>query len=282
MFVNIGANDINRKTESQIKRDFKLLLKAIRKAHPKSHIVVMNAYGWSRKEPANYTQDIVREVGDDSMSRLVFPWFFNEWHGCEYDHAGMAICLVEHLEKLNPDWKRVRECDVMDGFAREGVANSSFEQSAPFGGFGWRYAEEGVQRIRDAKQAADGEWFVRLKKGTEIHQPRSAKKGLRYRYSLRMRGVASHADADQIATAKICIEFRDQQWRNEIADSAREFVIHPGSNWKEYHFDAVAPSGPKPQNPSYDPWQTVLRLKSVAGLIDLDDVRLVAEQVDED
>ena len=92
--INLGANDINAKSKGEIKKDYIKLIKAIRDFHPAARIVLMNGYGWSRDEPANYTDEVVEEINDDNLSRLVFPWLFNEWHGCEYDHVDHALSAV--------------------------------------------------------------------------------------------------------------------------------------------------------------------------------------------
>lgn len=267
--INIGANDINRKSKQQIKQDYRTLIASIRKVQPKAHIVIMNGYGWSRDEPANYTQEVVDEIDDPNLSRLVFPWLFNEWHGCEYDHAGMARSLVDHLTSLDPNWKPLHPMDVMDGFGRHGnVANGSFELVVPFGGYGWRYFQDGAQRIHDAAGSHDGEWYLRLPEGKQVHQPNPAKKGNRYTYKLHMRGK------EKGAVAKIRIEFRDQEWRNEIPDTAKEFTFELDNAWKEYTAAVDAPDGPQPSDASRVPWQIIIRLTAETGAIDCDDVQL--------
>ncbi len=267
--INLGANDIFSKEKSEIKQDFKRLITALREVRPDAHIVLMNAYGWARSEPANYTQEVVTELGDDNLSVLKFPWLFNEWHGCEYDHAGMAKTLVNHLTRVNGKWKQRRPMDVMDGFGRNGdVANGSFEESSPFGGYGWRYFTDGAERVHDPRESADGEWFLRLKRGTQVHQPNPAKLGGTYRVRLKMRGET------RLEQVKLRFEFRDQEWRNEIPHSAEQWVVDLRDEWTEYSFHVRAPSEPSSQGPSYDPWQMILRIEAVAGRVDLDDVRL--------
>lgn len=267
--INIGANDINRKSKQQIKQDFKALITSIRMVQPKAHIVIMNGYGWSRDEPANYTKEVVDAIDDANISRLVFPWLFNEWHGCEYDHAGMARSLVDHLASLNPAWKPIHAMDVMDGFGRSGnVANGSFEMVAPFGGYGWRYFQDGALRIHDADGSHDGEWFLRLPQGKQVHQPNPAEHGHRYTYKLHMRGQ------EAATVAKIRIEFRDQEWRNEIPDTAKEFTFELGNTWDEYTVAVDAARGPQPSDPSRVPWQIIIRLIAKTGTVDCDDVQL--------
>jgi hypothetical protein len=75
------------------------------------------------------------------MSWAVFPWVFAQYHGCEYDHGGMAMVLAEHIETVM-GWTASPQ-DVMSGFGVEGdVANGSFEEVAPFGAWGWRYYDD--------------------------------------------------------------------------------------------------------------------------------------------
>ncbi len=267
--VNLGANDITNKSKDQIKKDYKTLVSAIRNAHPDAHIVLMNGYGWSRDEPANYTQEVVAEMGDAKLSRVVFPWLFNEWHGCEYDHAGMAQTLLDHLASLNPKWKQVRPIDVMDGFGRNGtVANGSFEFVAPFGGYGWRYYTDGAQRIHDPDDSPDGQWFLRLPEGKQVHQPNRASRDNTYAFELQMRGREA---GDQ---AHILIEFRDQEWRHEIPDSSKTFAFELGTAWKDYTVSVKSPAGVQPPDASRDPWQIIIRLKAHSGRVDFDAIRL--------
>ncbi len=271
--VNIGANDINRHSKEQIKQNYKTLLQTLRKAHPSAHIVVMNGFGWSRDETANYTDEVVNEIGDRNMSRLVFPWLFNEWHGCEYDHAGMARSLTDHLANLNPQWKPVRPMDVMDGFGRNGdVANGSFEYAAPFGGFGWRYFEDGAVRIHAPGDSDDGEWFLRLPEGTQVHQPNPAAKDSTYVFRLKMRSPKGPG------RARVRVEYRDQEWRNEIVGSAEEVPFEVGKQWKEFKVTSHSPA--ESSDPSRDPWQVIIRIVADSGTVDCDNIRLSSSHVD--
>lgn len=274
--INIGANDIGSKTRAQIKNDYLSLLKVIRTQHPNAHIVVMNGYGWAREEPANYTHEVVEAFGDGNVSRLVFPWLFNEWHGCEYDHAGMARYLLEHLEEINPDWKQVNEMDVMDGFGRDGnVANGSFELVAPFGGYGWRYFQDGAQRVRSPERAHEGDWFLRLPHGTQVHQPNPSSGGSQHSYRMFMRSRTDRA------VVRVRVEFRDQEWRHEIPRTAREFEFDVGGTWKEYTVDVLAPASGSTDNLSHAVWQAILRIEAKSGIVDVDAVtasRVAPEQ----
>ena len=224
--LNIGANNVNRNSKEEIQRDYLILLRQLREVHPQSHIVVMNGYGWDRNEPANYTDEVIRKFADPNTSRVIFPWLFNEWHGCEYDHAGMARYLAEHLAQVRPEWSAVHDMDVMDGFGRHGdVANGSFEEAAPFGGFAWRYFQEGATRVHAPVESLSAEWFLRLPEKSQVHQPNPASSSKSYTYRLMLRSPNS-------GEAKIRIEFRDQHFRSEIEGAAKELTLNLGSDWK--------------------------------------------------
>ena len=165
--------------------------------------------------------------------------------------------------------KQVRPIDVMDGFGRDGnVANGSFELVAPFGGYGWRYFTDGAQRIHDADASADGEWFLRLPLGKQVHQPNPASAGNRFTIKLKMRGREA---GDR---ASVRIEFRDQEWRNEIPRSSRTFSYKLDTSWNDYAITLNSPAAAEPRDPSRDPWQIIIRLIAESGTVDIDDVRL--------
>ena len=268
--INLGANDIGKSDKNEIKSDYKKLLLELRKTYDSNpYIILMNGYGWSRDEPANYTHEIVTEMDDIKLSSLVFPWLFNEWHGCEYDHAGMAELLVEHIIATVPEFKQVHPIDNLNGFGKNGnVANGSFEEAAHFGGYGCRYFEDGAERIYNKEQAADGEYFVRLKEGKEIHQSNPAEGGVEYIVKIKMKAVEPES------TGQIIIEYRDQEYRNEISNSRKIFSFNLDSEWREYSAKIKAPDNQIPANPSFDVWQIRVRLKCESGAIDVDDVRL--------
>jgi hypothetical protein len=92
----------------------------------------------------------------------------------------------------------------MSGFGQTGaVANGNFAAIAPFGGFGWRYANHpGVARVTDSA-GYDGSHFVRLQPGATIHQPNPAHNGATVTATL----YARSATAGQL---QLTIDFRDQ------------------------------------------------------------------------
>ncbi len=204
--IDLGSNDVD-KGEVAIRAAYHDFLDDIRTTYPQAHIVLYNSYGWSFAEPANYSAAVVAERTDAQMSAARFPWFFEQWHGCEYDHAGMATLLAQHLAKTL-GWD-IQPADVMNGYGQNGtVANGSFAASAPFGGFGWRYGiKPGVTRITD-EAGFDGEHFVRLAAGAHIHQPNPASNGS----TISMTVAARSADGGSLVST---IDFRNQEMYSE-------------------------------------------------------------------
>ncbi|HIG27732.1 MAG TPA: hypothetical protein EYQ50_07985 [Verrucomicrobiales bacterium] len=260
--VNIGANDVRSKVPD-IKKAYHKFLNALRETHAKAHIVVMNGYGWAYNEPANYTAEIVKSRNDPNMSVLHFPWVFEKWHGCQYDHSGMANMLADHLSDLI-GWEK-KPSDVMNGFGRNGdVANGSFEEIAPFGGYGWRYiSAKGVSRISDADDALDGTCYVRLSHGDNVHQPNPANGGEKFAVSVWMRGQKAGDEG------VISIEFKDQKmWTNPLEVNSQKVALT--TDWKKYSISATAPTGgAKPV------FQIKVIFKGVEGsVVDIDNVKM--------
>ena len=154
----------------------------------------------------------------------------------------------------------------MDGFGRDGnVANGSFESVAPFGGFGWRYVQDGAVRVYDPKESPAGDWYLRIPEGSQVHQPNPAMKSTTYVYRLKLRSPDG-------GKAKIRVEFRDQQFRNEIGNAAKEFDFKLDSEWKDYSVRVDSPPGAG--NKSRDTWQIILRIKATDATVECDDVSL--------
>ncbi|MEM7355645.1 MAG: GDSL-type esterase/lipase family protein, partial [Acidobacteriota bacterium] len=200
--ANIGANDSG--SPNVIKQRYFDLLDTLRTAHPEPHIVLFNAWGWDFDEPANFIHEVIDEHGDPNTSARIFPWIFEQFHGCEYDHGGMAANLVEHLETVL-GWSAA-PADVMSGYGVNGnVANGSFEEVAPFGGWGWRYFDDaGVSRVHDPATAYDGEHFLRLANGAATHQNIPASDGETFTVNVWARGAMA---GDEL---HITMDFRDQ------------------------------------------------------------------------
>jgi lysophospholipase L1-like esterase len=231
--VNVGANNVGQQVSS-IKAQYHAFLDALRGAHPSAHIVLFNAYGWDFNEPANYTHEVVAERNDPNMSVAIFPWVFEQFHGCEYDHGGMAAALADHITKTL-GWGAAPN-DVMSGFGVGGdVANGSFEESAPFGGYGWRYfTDAGVSRIEDGAAAHDGSWFLRLSNGAATHQPNPADPGDLVEATIWLRGESRGEEAS------LTIDFRNQQLYTAPMATFSQTVILT-SQWLPYTIRAVAP-----------------------------------------
>ena len=234
--INLGANNLPG-SESNIRSDYHAFLDDLRIAHGDNvHIMLYNAWGWDYDEPANYINEVIAERGDANMSSATFPWIFEQWHGCEYDHAGMAQTLADHLTTVL-GWNQ-NPPDVMSGFGMNGdVANGSFEEVAPFGGYGWRYyTDNGVSRVNDPGGAYLGSHFLRLENGAESHQPIPASDGDTFMLTVWMRGVENND------TAEITMDFRDQEMWTPVLQTATETKTL-STEWQQYSMTATAPSG---------------------------------------
>jgi hypothetical protein len=244
VIMELGANDVVAGTSQEdIVDDYNAFLDDLRATYPDAHICLLNGYGWDFNETANYTADVVAARGDLNMSYVHHPWVFGQWHGCENEHAGMARFLVEHLEN-ELGITAPNEIDVMDGFGRDGnVANGSFEEVAPFGGFGWRYfLDPGVSRIHDPSGAYDGDYYLRLSDGAKSFQTNPAKSGETFTVTAWMRGGSGGEQAD------ITIDFRDQSMGGYdispmIAYTETKTLT---GGWEQYSMTATAPTDMNP------------------------------------
>jgi hypothetical protein len=235
--VNIGANDSWRQ-KSHVKMDYQDLLDDLRLAHPTSHIMLYNAYGWDFNEPANYIDEVVNARSDPNMSYAVFPWLFEQYHGCESDHAGMAHYLVEHLTAVM-GWTP-GPMDVVNGYGVNGnVANGSFEEVAPFSGWGWRYFDDpGVSRVHDPGGAQHGEYYLRLENLAASHQSNPASNGDPVTVMAWMRGENA---GDQVS---VSIDFRNQDQGAE-PDTPMQIeteVKTLTTQWQQYTMTSTAPT----------------------------------------
>ncbi len=269
--VNAGANDVGAPI-AKIKDRYKAVIADLRNVYGDApHIVLMNAYGWDPDEPANYSADVVAEVGGN-LSYLHFPWLFEQFHGSQWEHAGMVQMLTDHLQSINPAWAPVNAPDIVDGFGRNGdVANGSFEHVAPFGSFGWRYFEDGVERINDSSQAADGDWYIRLQQGEMVHQandatgdslPGATVGGETYTFTAKIRSVGG------AASVRFSTHFQGQEIYTHDDDPStfQESVQAVGSSWQDYTHVATADAGA---------WAVYQYIIAESGTIEVDDVRMV-------
>jgi hypothetical protein len=269
--IHAGANDMGAGKKA-IKKRYKNAIAALHKVYgSKSHIVLSSAYGYDINEPSAYIDEVVKEVGGN-LSACLFSWSWERWHGCQWEQSGMAHGLVDHITSLNPEWVEVKPNDIIDGFGRNfDVANGSFEHKAPFGGFGWRYMEDGVERIKDSAAAADGDYFIRLPEGTMVHQPfdatgdnlPGATTGTQaYKVTAMIRGTTSDA------IAQINADFEEQVLYNRTNSLERSFTV--STAWKEYSTSFAAPVGS---------WKTFVILKSKSGTVEFDNIRMSDQQV---
>ncbi len=268
--VNAGANDVGA-GKAEIKNRYRTVINDLRTVYGTSpHIVLMNAYGWDLNEPANFSQEIVDEIGGN-LSLLHFPWLWEQWHGSQWEHSGQAHMLTEHIESLNSAWSIKNNNDIVDGFGRNGdFANGSFEHVAPFGGFGWRYFEDGVERINDAASAADGNYYIRLNSGEQVHQPTDAtgdllagatNGGETYTITAKIRGASA------VAKAQIVTHFEGQELNSHDDDpsSYQSTIFDLTTDWQEYTHTASSAAGV---------WTIFNYLVADTGTIEIDDVRM--------
>lgn len=235
--LNAGSNNTYQ-SETTIRRMYNDLLDDFRAVYPNAHIVLANADGWSLKEPAAYTQDVVNLRNDPNMSTVIFPWQLDEWHGCESDHGGMADYVSEHIATVM-NWTRAPS-DIMIGFGRGGnVANGSFEESAPFGGFGWRYGVNNpkVQRTYSPSTAQDGDYYAAVANGGAIQQQNPARDGQTVTISMWLRSPLATGSA----AADVTIDFRKgKQSTTPLQTSTATVAL--STNWIQHTFTAVAPT----------------------------------------
>jgi len=271
--VNAGANDVGTR-ETKIKDRYRNVVSSLRTVYGEQpHIVLMNAYGWDPAEPANYSADIVAEIGGN-LSYLHFPWLWEQFHGSQWEHSGQVHLLAEHLESINPAWTAVNANDIIDGFGRDGdVANGSFEHVAPFGSFGWRYFEDGVERINDSATAPDGDWYIRLNQGEEVHQandatgdfePGATEGGESYTITAKVRSVGGSAQV------KFSTHFQGQEiyTHDDDPSSFQESIISVNNEWQDYSHTSTAAAGA---------WAVYQYIQAHSGTIEVDDVRMVTE-----
>jgi lysophospholipase L1-like esterase len=240
--VNIGANDVGR-PKAHIKSDYDDLLDDLRVSHPTSHIMLYNAYGWDFDETANYIDEVIEGRSDPDMSYAVFPWLFEQFHGCETDHAGMAQYLAAHLTTVM-GWTP-GPTDVVSGYGMNGnVANGSFEEVAPFGGWGWRYFDlPKTSRVHDPAGAHHGEYYLRLTDSVKSHQSNPASDGDPVTVTAWMRG---ESDGDEVS---ISIDFRNQDQGAEpnTPMQIETEVKTLSTEWQQYTMTSTAPTnGPNP------------------------------------
>ncbi|WNC67731.1 PKD domain-containing protein [Thalassotalea nanhaiensis] len=275
--VNAGANDVGA-GKVEIKNRYKDVIADLRTVYGDSpHIVLMNAYGWNLNEPANYSHEVVDEVGGN-LSVMLFPWMWEQYHGSMWDHSGQAHMLAEHIASLNAAWSIQNSNDIANAFTDDGnVANGSFEDVAPFGSYGWRYYDDpGVERVYDPSGAADGNYYLRLTADSQpraVHQATDAtgdllrgatQGGETYTLTAQIRGTAAGAQA------KVETHFQGQElWTHKTEDgSPYDYQITTfdvTTQWQQYTHTFTADAGV---------WQLFNYLVASQGSVEFDDVVL--------
>lgn len=258
--------------------EYEAFLDTLRTVQPSAHIVFMctpDLYGTERAgSPCDFLPRLVEQHRDDNVSVLQFPWIFGHGHGTQYDQSGIANTLARHLEKIL-GWS-YKPSDVMDGFGRNGdVANGSFESVAPFGGYGWRYAQfptdraerkkgTRVRRIDQALDAPDGRAYLRLARGARTHQANPASDGDRIDVRLWARGSTERD------VAAVTIDFRDRVMWSDPVDTHTD-TLRLTAEWKEYQLTASTP--PRAERVI---WHTRLTLEAGAGsMVDFDAIEMM-------
>ena len=271
--VNAGANDISRLPTStqkdNIKERYRSVIKQLRKVYgAEPHIILYNAYSWDRNEPANYSSEVSYEVGGN-LSVLLFPWCWEQWHGDMVDHAGQAERLASYIESLYLGFELQQGPEVVSGYgAGFDFANGSFEGDARdgYGGFGWRYFADGVERINGADDAPDGEFFIRLGTAESVHQcidatgdfsPGGTSGSRAYRVTASIRSASGESEA------VIAADFEEQALYRRANRQSHSII--PGSDWQDYSVEFTAPDGT---------WKIYVVLKSAQGDVDFDNVRM--------
>ncbi len=264
--VNAGANDIGRVDKKGVKTHYRQVVSELRNVYgDQPHIVLFNAYAWDFNEPANYSHEIVDEIGGN-LSVALFPWVWEKWHGSMVEHAGQARILANHILSLNLGFKQVAEAEVFSRYSGNfDVVNGSFEHIATGGfmGFGWRYVNQGVERING--DAAHGEFYIRLDKGEQVHQGNDATGDLmpggtqgkqRYRISAMIRSTND-------GVVNIGARFQDQGLYSPKPVQLKTFSAN--DHWQPVSTTVVAPEGS---------WKIETVLQATQGTVDIDNIQV--------
>jgi len=270
--VNAGSNDISRVEQSTVKettkQHYRNAITALRDAYgDEPHIILFNAYGWDANEPALYNAEIVDELGGN-LSKLDFAWCWEQWHGDMIDHSGQAGRLASYIASLDLGFTLQRDLDVVDGYGEGyGVANGSFEGAArdSYGGFGWRYYTDGVERVM-INDAADGDYVIRLDSEELVHQCVDATGGQIAAPTSNAQQFLLSASIRSVGDSGKAVLGADHSAQNLYKrEDLEEQTFTVGPRWQDYSTTLTAPDGT---------WQTYVILKSAEGKIEFDNVRL--------
>lgn len=271
--VNAGANDISQVEQPAMKettkQHYRNAIAALRDAYGDDpHIILLNSYGWDPNEPALYNAEIVDEIGGN-LSKLDFAWCWEHWHGDMVDQSGLAGRLASYIASLDLGFTLQRGLDVVDGYGEgSGVANGSFEGAArdSYGGFGWRYYTDGVERV-EISDAADGDFVIRLESDELVHQCVDATGGSAQatRDSQQFRLSASIRSVGASGKAVLGADHSAQNLYKREDLEEQTFTVGP--EWQDYSITLTAPDGT---------WQSYVILKSAEGEIEFDNIRMHA------
>ena len=185
------------------------------------------------------------------------------------EHAGQAQILAHHITQLNSEWSIISDQELFYPFSTQNlISNGSFENIARdnFNSFGWRYFEDGAERIYNPDSAFDGDHFVQLDAGEFIHQgqdatgdllPGSAPIDQTYLFSVMMRSDSSSG------IAEVSMDFEGQDLYERRDTSSILFSVT--DEWVKYSAEFVV---------AENAWKFYLVLKSEDGKIDFDQVEL--------
>jgi hypothetical protein len=272
IIVNAGSNDISRVAppamKETAKQHYRNAIAALRDAYgDEPHIVLWNSYGWDANEPALYNSEIVEEIGGN-LSKLDFAWCWEQWHGDMVNHSGQAGMLASYIVSLDLGFTLQRGLDLVDGYGDGyGVANGTFEGAARdgYGGFGWRYYTDGVERVM-IDDAAEGDYVIRLESDESVHQCTDATGGQIAAPTSNAQQFLLSASIRSVGDSGKAVLGADYSAQNLYKrEDLEEQVFTVGPQWQDYSTTLTAPDGT---------WQTYVILKSAEGEIEFDNVRL--------
>jgi hypothetical protein len=234
--VNLGANDYYAgMTKAVIKKGWKDFIREDLRVHyPDAHVVLVNAYGWAIKEPADYVHEAIEELkaaGEENVSSVTIPWLWGQEHAVVNEHAGFANILARHiadeLDLPEPD------SSELSSFAPLGkISNGSFEKSTlPGVADGWR-PHGPVQLVTDSLQAFEGGRYLELGDGAWVNFANDAQTGDEYRVTGWLRGLS------QGASGALKLEFKDQEQRTINAAEDRRAL---SGEWEYFSVSLKAP-----------------------------------------
>jgi hypothetical protein len=238
VIINVGSNDvIAGASKSEIKSGWKsFITNSMRSHYPDAHIVLLESYGWSLNEPANYLAETVSELaaaGEKNVSWVRIPWLWGQEHAVVNEHAGFANILAQHLATV----LHLPQPPLSDlsSFAPYGsVANGSFEKSIlPGVADGWR-PQGTVTLVQNAADAVTGTSYLRLENGAWVHFANGANPGSQFSVTGWVRG-RQNGDL-----GKLKIEFKGQGQRTI---GSQEGLVSLATNWLKFTNSAVAPAG---------------------------------------